>query len=131
MLASRGYGSGEVRAALESLAERGYLDDRRLAAAWARNRLEMKPMGARRLGRELEARGVEQPLVQEVLKEVYEDGEEAAARRAMAANASRFGRHPAGLRPGRLARFLARRGFSTELIWRLLREEPRPHRGDE
>ncbi len=131
LLAAKGYTPGEVKAALASLIKQGYLDDRRFATTWARSRLERKPMGARRLRQELEARGIEGPLMREVLRDVYEDGEEAAARRAVAASASRLGRHPEASGPGRLARYLARRGFSAELIWRLLREDQQPHRGNE
>jgi len=130
LLAARGYPPGEVKAALDSLVGEGYLNDRRFATIWARSRLQTKPMGARRLRQELQAKGVEEDLVRDVLKEVYEDGEEAAARRAVAAGASRFGRRSEGSGPGRMARYLERRGFSTEVIWRLLREGRQPHRGD-
>ncbi|MGH7369846.1 MAG: regulatory protein RecX [Candidatus Methylomirabilaceae bacterium] len=129
-LIALGYARAEVTAVLDSLIEQGYLNDRRFAAAWARGRLQTKPMGARRLRQELEAKGIEGHLVREVLKEVYEDGEEAAARRAVAANASRVGRRVEGSGPGRMARYLERRGFSTELIWRLVREGRPPHRGN-
>jgi SOS response regulatory protein OraA/RecX len=80
-------------------------------------------MGSYRLGKELEVRGVEEQLVREVLGDLYEDGEEPVARRALAGKLSVLGRLPASARTLRVARFLQRRGFSSELIWRLLHEE--------
>jgi len=130
LLAARGYSPGEATAALDSLVQDGYLNDRRFATIWARHRLQTKPMAARRLRQELRAKGVDEGVVRDVLNEVYEDGEEAVARRAVAAGASRFGRRSKGSGPGPMARFLDRRGFSTEVILRLLRDGRQPHRGD-
>jgi regulatory protein len=130
LLAGKGHPQDEVQAALDSLVEEGYLNDRRVATTWARSRLRSKPMGARRLRLELRARGVGELLVRDVLKEVYAEGEESAARRALAVGASRFGRQPEEFWPGRMARYLERRGFSAELIARLLREGRQQDRGD-
>lgn len=80
-------------------------------------------MGSHRLIRELEAKGVEAQLVREVLEDIYGDGEEPLARRAMASKLSTLGRLPAPSRTLPVARFLHRRGFSSEVIWRLLHEE--------
>ncbi len=88
-------------------------------------------MGRFRLKRELEAKGVDERLVGEILKEIYEDGEEEAARQALAGRAIRPRPFSPTSRRGHLARFLQRRGFSTEVIWSLLCEEQRLHRGDE
>ena len=131
LLASRGFAPRAVKTTLDRLMEQGYLDDRRFATTWARSRLRTKPMGPYRLRHELEAKGVEDHVVREVLKDLYEDGEAAAARRAMASKALGFRDLPAGSRTGRLARFLQRRGFSNEVIWRLLRENQRSDRGNE
>ena len=131
LLATRGFAPTEIRAAVDHLIEQGYLDDRRFATSWARSRFRSKPMGPLRLRKELEAKGVDERLIQEVLEDVYEQGEEAVARRALAGRAIRRRPLSGASRRGHLARFLQRRGFSTEVIWLLLREEQRPHRGDE
>ena len=125
LLTIKGFARTESRAAIDRLKEEGYLNDRRVATAWARGRLQTKPMGLHRLSKELETKGVEAPLVREVLKEVYEEGEEPAARRAMASKLSALGRRPSSSRTVPVARFLHRRGFSAEIIWRLLHEEQR------
>lgn len=122
LLAARGFSRDERELTINRLKEQGYLDDRRFATIWARGRLRAKPMGPYRLKQELDSKGVEEQLVREVLRELYEDGEEAAARRAIAGKVSALRHLPAASRPGRVARFLQRRGFSTQVIWRLLGE---------
>jgi SOS response regulatory protein OraA/RecX len=111
--------------AIDRLKEEGYLNDRRVATTWARGRVQTKPMGPHRLSKELETKGVQASLMREVLEEIYEEGEEPMARRAMASKRSALGRRPApSSRTPQVARFLHRRGFSAEIIWRLLHEEP-------
>jgi regulatory protein len=125
LLAARGFNRVESCVALDRLKEEGYLNDRRFAIAWARGRLRTKPMGSYRLSRELGIKGIESQLVREVLEEVYEEGEEWVARRAMASKLSTLGGRPAPSLTTPVARFLHRRGFSAEIIRRLLHEEQR------
>lgn len=80
-------------------------------------------MGSHRLMRELEIKGIETSLAREVLEEVYEDGEEPMARRAIASKLSAIGRGRSSQRTVQVARYLHRRGFSADIIRRLLREE--------
>jgi regulatory protein len=123
LLGVRGFDRADSQVALDRLQEQGYLNDRRFATTWARGRLRTKPMGSYRLGKELEVKGVEDQLVREILGDLYEEGEEPVARRALAGKLSVLGRLPASARTLRVGRFLHRRGFSSELIWRLLHEE--------
>ena len=123
LLGVRGFDRADSQVALDRLHEEGYLNDRRFATIWARGRLRTKPMGSYRLGKELEVKGVEDQLVREVLGDLYEEGEEPVARRALAGKLSVLGRLPASARSSRVGRFLHRRGFPSELIWRLLHEE--------
>jgi regulatory protein len=122
LLGARGFAAAEVREALDQLTRQGYLDDRRFAANWAGSRLRARPMGLRRLRQELRARGVEETVASAVLREVYEDGEEVVARRAIASKLPTLARLDRTARLARLVRFLERRGFSGELIARLARE---------
>ena len=123
LLANRGFTRSDIQTALNRLKEDGYLNDRRFARAWARGRLQIKPMGRHRLSRELEARGIEEQLAHEILEELYDEGEESMARRAMTGKLSALRRLSASSRTLPVARFLHRRGFAAELIWRLLHEE--------
>lgn len=88
-------------------------------------RVRMKPMGRYRLTRELEIKGIGASLALEVLEEVYQDGEEAIARRAMTSKLSALGRGRSAKRTVQMARYLQRRGFPADIIRRLLREEQR------
>jgi regulatory protein len=119
----RGFTGADLRIAVDRLKAEGYLNDRRFARAWAKGRLRTKPMGPYRLSRELEVKGVEAQLVREILEDVYEEGEEPVARRAMAGKLSALGGRPVPSRTASVARFLHRRGFSGEMIRRLLHEE--------
>ncbi len=131
LLTAKGFSRTDSEVALDRLIKEGYLDDRRFAHTWARSRLRTKPVGPHRLRQELEAKGVEDDLVREVIKDIYEEGEEAAAQRAMARKLSGLAHLPAVSRAGRVARFLKRRGFSTEVIRRLLREGRQVQQSDE
>jgi SOS response regulatory protein OraA/RecX len=88
-------------------------------------------MGAYRLKRELDSRGVEEPIVREILREVFGEGEEAEARRAMAGKIAALRHLPLPSRADRVARFLQRRGFSTDVIRRLIGEGRRAGGGQE
>lgn len=123
LLAVRGFAQAESRVAVERLTQDGYLNDRRFASAWAMSRVRTKPMGLHRLMRELGIKGIETSLAREVLEEVYEDGEEPMARRAIASKLSALGRGRSSQRTVQVARYLHRRGFSVDIIRRLLREE--------
>lgn len=125
LLAARGFTLAESQVAIERLTQDGYLNDRRFASAWAMGRVRMKPMGRYRLTRELEIKGIGASLALEVLEEVYQDGEEAIARRAMTSKLSALGRGRSAKRTVQMARYLQRRGFPADIIRRLLREEQR------
>lgn len=100
---------------LAYLQEKGYLDDRFYARLWVERRLDLKPMGRRRLAWELKQKGVPEEVVAKALAEVTAEEEEERALRLVA---RRFSlpeeREKAGA-------FLWRRGFSPEVINRVLR----------
>lgn len=124
LLAAKGFDEAESRAAVDRLKEEGYLNDRRFAVAWARGRVQTKPMGPYRLSRELEIKGIDVELVREVLEDIYEQGEEPLARRAMQGKLAILGRRTGQSPILPVARFLQRRGFSSDTIRRLLQREP-------
>ncbi|MEK6709717.1 MAG: regulatory protein RecX [Nitrospinota bacterium] len=106
----RGFGGAELDALLGRFAEIGYLNDAAAARAWARRRLEGRPMGRRLLREDLHGRGIAPALAEEVLAECYGEGEEQrlalrAARKRLAALGGRDGAR------GRLLRHLQGRGF--------------------
>ena len=83
-LRKRGYGAEAVAAALERLAELGYLDDRAFAERWVAQRMARHPEGRRALFAGLLKHGVPRSLAREVMEAaVSAEQEQEAARRVL------------------------------------------------
>jgi regulatory protein len=122
-LAQRGFPAGEIAEALDRLAGLGYLDDRKTAAAFVEQRLERSAEGRLRLKAELEKRGAAPEAASAALAELPEDDLQPALEAA-----ERWTRlHPRGepaVLTRRLARHLARKGFSRRAIFAALSRRP-------
>ncbi len=119
-----GLGSAdEVDAELDRLADLGLLSDARFAEAYVRAKAAR--FGASRLKSELTRRGVAAELIGSALDEACGETEPERARTVLR---RKFDTPPADAREwARQARFLQGRGFSTDIIRRVLKESP----GDE
>ncbi|MDQ7857372.1 MAG: regulatory protein RecX [Armatimonadota bacterium] len=121
-LRRRGAPPDAVLAVVGELRRLGWIDDARFARAWIRDRLALRPCGARRLRAELRRRGVSAQVIAEALAELlpFEMEDDLAVAQAR----SRLGRlralSPEAARR-RLAGWLARRGYPAEVIARALR----------
>ncbi len=123
-LQRKGFAPRCVDTAVEKLRGWGYLDDERMALRWGQARIESGQWGPFRLARELARRGVSEDLVEDVLRRLMVEREEASLARTAAARYLRG--HPGvegALAVRRLAGYLGRRGFSGEVIGRILREQ--------
>jgi regulatory protein len=113
----------EVNTELDRLVELGLLSDARFADAFVR--AKARRFGASRLRVELARRGVSPDLIGEAIEEGCGDSE---LERARDVYRRKFATPPEDAREwARQARFLQGRGFSTDIIRRVLRENP----GDE
>ncbi|WP_079434756.1 recombination regulator RecX [Zoogloea sp. LCSB751] len=113
----------EVGAELDRLIDLGLLSDARFADAYVRAKASR--FGAARLKLELARRGVPAELIGEAIEENTTDTE---LERARDIHRRKFATPPTDAREwARQARFLQGRGFSTEIIRRVLKEHP----GDE
>lgn len=113
-LRSRGVDPPHIEQAICRLTDLRYLDDLAYAQRWVEKRLATKPMGPERLKAELQAKGISDGLTDGVLTEVFQHhSEEIVARRAIQGmrSAQRY-----------VARFLHQRGFSDEVIERMMTE---------
>jgi regulatory protein len=112
--------AGEVEAVLDHMGELSLQSDARMAASWVRSHAGR--FGRARLQNELAHRGLPPELIEEALA----GGEMASElERARAVWQAKFHAAPADAREwARQARFLHARGFATELIRAVLREEP-------
>ncbi|WP_341677221.1 recombination regulator RecX [Niveibacterium sp. SC-1] len=107
-----------VEAVLDRLAELELLSDARFAEAFVRGRAER--FGRRRIAHELAQRGVEAEAIDEALQSELGDDE---LQRALALWRRKFDAAPADAREwARQARFLTARGFSADVVRKVLKE---------
>jgi regulatory protein len=110
----------DITAALDSLAADRLLDDRRVAISFVRVSSSLKGRGRLRIARELEVRGVAKDLIREALEALPAEDETESIRRFLARK-----RLPARLPAAdhrRIFGQLIRRGFSADIIARVIRE---------
>lgn len=121
-----GFGPAVVGETVEWLADLGYLDDRRFAAAYVAEK-QRSGWGARRIRAELAAKGVERSVVDEVLAALEQTGSAASGEGDSVLENTvrkRFGGQFAAdpqAAERRLAGFLARRGYDWDAIGRMAR----------
>lgn len=119
-LVARGAEAGAVEDVIAQLAERGLIDDARVARAHARTAVQVKRRGRDRIRRELAQMGIDEETARAALDEACGSGQESAAldtvirRRARGIDVS----DPAALR--RLAGALFRQGFDGDDVRRAI-----------
>lgn len=110
---------GDVRWVIQVLAERGYLDDARFANQFVCDQAASRGWGKERLRKELQRRGVAGAQIESALTDAKDDAalDDTRAARAVAQKWRRThaARDPQRDRQ-RLYGFLARRGFSPDVI---------------
>jgi regulatory protein len=120
-LLKRGFEDRFVEEVLESLGEKGYLDDLRFAERWLRERAERRPEGRAVLVAGLLRRGVGRQTAEEAVNSYLSP----ALEREQAIRALEKLRRPGETDTAKLARRLRARGFAYPLIRQVL-EEQRP-----
>ncbi len=120
-LSSRGYEAADVAAALDQLTSERLIDDASTAADFVDVKLRRGGVGARKLSADLAGRGVASATVAEAVKQLSPEEEfeqaRAAAQRWLRTRALADDRDRAAL-----GRFLERRGFPSQIVYRILRE---------
>ena len=107
----------QIAAVLDELTTKGFLSDERAAAQLLSSKASR--FGVNRLRREMQLKGLDAGLIAATLAQA-KDGELAHAREVWR---RKFGQLPPDAKSyGKQQRFLAARGFSGELIRRILRE---------
>ncbi len=118
-LEAKGYDFNEITTAVKYLKEMGYIDDERYVEQWISDRKRLKPMGRIRITQELQSKGVDRGLVDRKLSEKFSQQEEYEMAVSLAKEKLRC---QSRVQWRKLASFLARRGFSGEIISRVGRE---------
>ena len=123
-LRMKGYEPEVADEVIGRLRELGMIDDAAFAGTLVRDRVRLRPSGARRLASELRAKGVDEEVAREAIRDTLEG--EGTDERELALRAAEKWR----MRPGeerdrarrRLQGFLARRGFGGETIREVIDE---------
>jgi len=130
-LRQKGFRPARIDPCLARLEEKGFIDDRAVAAAFVRDRLRHRPRGRARLADELRAKGIHRDLADAAIEQVFEDEEvtdvalalevaEAWVSRQSADTLAALGTGAATEDRSRVRRrlhgFLARRGFRGEAL---------------
>jgi regulatory protein len=113
-----------IRAVLAELETQRLLDDRAFSMSFARYRLQRRQLGRDRMVLELKARGISKALIDETLGPLYcEIDEQTLAQEAVEKKQRAMKRPRTASDHRRLADFLRRRGFSYEVIQKVLKSD--------
>lgn len=119
ILRRKGVSPAEFDPVLDRLTEVGLIDDLQYARVYLEHRATGRPRGARLLRMELQAKGVPGPLIDQALAERLEDHDPLDdALKALRPKVMALLRLPERERKRKAWEFLARRGFSGDVIER-------------
>jgi len=123
-----------ARLAVDRLRDEGFVDDELFARSFVRSKAAGAGLARRRLQQELGRRGVDRGIADEAIAEVFEEDaiDEDASALQLAQKRNRSLRsEDAQSRRRRVYAFLARRGFSPDVIERALRAAGDAHHGSD
>jgi regulatory protein len=117
LMRARGVDDSLVETVIQRLREYGYLDDERLAFSYASLKVKQRPIGRRRLERDLKMKQVESNVANDALDLVYaEEPEENLIDRAIEKRIRLRGRPRNRTEAKSLFDHLLRQGFGFELV---------------
>jgi regulatory protein len=123
-LTTRSFSPAAVAEAIRRIRAMGFIDDAAFARQFCEQRIRSRPVGARRLVRELRRKGVAESDAREAVDTALRESGVSdldLAREALRKFSSRAS-EPLPNRRRRLQAFLARRGFSASTVNRIIRE---------
>ena len=122
-LRDKEFDEAAVEAVVTDLIRLGYVNDRLFAEQWASSRVRLRAFGRRRIELELRNKGVGREIIDEALAAVF--GAEPELGTAMSAAERKLNTMRSAdreTRRRRLAGFLERKGYSYEIIRRVINE---------
>jgi len=114
-------GQAAIKAVVARLKENGYLSDAAYAETFTRLRQENDKLGSRRVRQKLAAKGVPSRIAQQAVEDRYSATDEVALAREHLAR-KRIGKPENEKETARVVRRLAAAGFSSGVIYKVLRE---------
>jgi regulatory protein len=98
-----------------------YLDDESFARSWALGRAQGRSYGPRRIEQELRSKGVGQPVIRQALGQAFDEVDETSRAKRLLDRHFRGKDLKEETNLRRAAGFLSRRGYSSKVIFNLLR----------
>ena len=121
-LRDRGFPPEVVSSVIDHLLRLGYLNDEQFARQWAAGRVRSRGFGRRRIEQELRQKGIGRDIIHDTLTALFEDASELdVARREAEKKLRTLSRFEPEVRKRRLAGFLERKGFPSEIIRSIVR----------
>ncbi|MCW2760623.1 MAG: regulatory protein RecX [Marmoricola sp.] len=122
-LAGRNVPTDVATRLLDRFEEVGLVDDAAFAREWVEQRQSGRGLARRALAQELRRKGIEDEVAQEVLAEIDDDDEVAAARMLVRAKLRSTRSLDRDKAVRRLVGMLARKGHSSSVAFRVVKEE--------
>lgn len=107
---------------LDRMEEVGLVDDEAYAAALVRTQRSGRGLARRALRQELRRKGVDEEVTGSALQEISDEAEEDQARQLVEKKLRTMHGLDATVQTRRLAGMLARKGYGSEVSWRVVRE---------
>ena len=120
-LIARGYSAAAVSDTLEKLHSLSYLNDETFARDWASAKFVGRGYGPKRIAQELRSKGIGEFVIRHVLREICDPGREVDRARTLLAKKFAAQKLDDPKQVRRAAGFLQRRGYSSEIIFALLK----------
>lgn len=119
-LIDAGFDKNIAQNAVNDLKAIGYLDDTRFAMKYLSERIRTKALSKKTLGYELKNKGVDKEIIEKALSEFEIDDYEVALREGK----RKFGKYDLNDKKieQKVCRFLLHRGFSYEIVGKVIRE---------
>ena len=122
-LTKRGVPADAAGQVLDRMTEVGLIDDQAFADQWVSSRASGRGLARRALRHELTHRGVDSAIVDEALEAIDDESEYASATDLVARKLRTMGRLEPEARVRRMVTMLARKGYSSGLAYRVVREQ--------
>ena len=121
-LEREGYSEQTIETIITELIHTGHIRDKLFAENWIHRRLNSNPRGRTLLKQELIEKGVDRDIAEQALTKVKDEDQERLAFEIAEKQAKKYTHLPIQTAQRRLHGFLARRGFASEMIVRIIQQ---------
>lgn len=121
-LEKEGFRDETVETIVTELIQTGHIRDRKFAVKWIHRRLKSNPRGRMVLKQELIEKGVDKETAEQALNEVCAEDEAKLALQIAQKQSKKYTRLPNYVAQRRLHGYLARRGYDSELILKIIQQ---------